>query len=73
MTSVPENVIAVLFFFNVVCQVFYMKVLETGTTHPGAKEKSKHAGILVQQNTFAIGQAIDMAGNFASWLKTVQK
>ena len=68
MTSVPENVIAVLFFFffNVVCQVFYMKVLETGTTHPGAKEKSKHAGILVQRNTFAIGQAIDMAGNFAS-------
>ena len=50
-----------------------MKILETGTAHPGAKEKSKHAGILVQQNTFAIGQAIDMAGNFASWLKTVQK
>ena len=39
-----------------------MKVLETGTTHPGAKEKLKHAGMLVQRNTFGIGQAIDMAG-----------
>ena len=68
--------------------VICMNVLDTGTTNPGAKKKLKHAGMLVQRNTFGIevidngwwkdiamksGKTVGGIKNFASRLKTVQK
>ena len=42
---------------------FYVYVLENlDTTHPGVKKELKNKEISVRQNTFEIGQAVDMAG-----------